>query len=407
MFKDYDKYLSTSLKVYIFVLVCVFIMKIVGLDYFGFDLNNSVIININNICEKYKIYYLYVIVVCYFTSYVIVSLTLHNNSKRLKIFMLITLPLTLIVKYSGFYLNQPIFMSLQLLYLYFLVIIYSKSIDKKDFLAYIKYNVILMIIQAMSLLFRNQSLNHLEYNNSIIEMLLNLDYLIILYIYYKLKFMKGGIVCHYQEAEVGYSLLKKIHLRKLLKRLQKNLHKFKQLSKEEKLSISIYIFLSLIWNTFTIILIFIIAKLNNTLIECLFIVTSFWLSKHSFGKPFHLSSMVQCFIVSNISYYILNRITTPLGISIFVPILLGVGLSYLTSKLVKKSYKPLYKGMPKELFEETILKVTDKNSSKYKVCYDFYIRGKSDLSLSFEYNYSIAGIRKIRNRINDKIRELN
>ena len=117
--------------------------------------------------------------------------------------------------------------------------------------------------------------------------------------------------------------------------------------------------------------------------------------------------MLQCFIVSNISYYILNRITTPLGISIFVPILLGVGLSYLTSKLVKKTYKPLYKGMPKELFEETILKVADKNSLKYKICYDFYIRGKSDLSLSFEYNYSLPGIRKIKNRINDKIRELN
>ena len=407
MFKDYDKYLSTSLKVYIFVLVCLFIMKIVGLDYFGFDLNNPVIININNICEKYKIYYLYVIVVCYFTSYAIVSLTLNNNSKRLKVFMLITLPLTLFVKYSGFYLNQPIFMTLQLLYLYFLVIIYSKSVNKKDFIAYIKYNAILMRIQAMSLLFRNQSLNHLEYNNSIIEMLLNLDYLIILYIYYKLKFTKGGIICHYQEAEAGYSSLKKINLKQLLRKLQRNLHKFRKLPKQERLSISIYIVLSLIWNTFTIVLIFIIAKLNNTLIECLFIVTSFWLSKHSFGKPFHLSSMAQCFVISNISYYVLNRITTPLGISIFVPILLGVGLSYATSKLVKKTYKPLYKGMSKELFEETILKVVDKNSTKYKVCYDFYIRGKSDLSLSFEYNYSLPGIRKIKNRINDKIRELN
>ena len=40
MFKDYDKYLSTSLKVYLFVLVIIFIMKMVGLDYFGIDINN-------------------------------------------------------------------------------------------------------------------------------------------------------------------------------------------------------------------------------------------------------------------------------------------------------------------------------------------------------------------------------
>ena len=78
----------------------------------------------------------------------------------------------------------------------------------------------------------------------------------------------------------------------------------------------------------------------------------------------------------------------------------------MTSKFVKKTYKPLYKGMPEELFEETILKVTDKDSTKYKVCYDFYIAKESDISLSFKYNYSVAGIRKIKDRINDKIKEL-
>jgi len=161
------------------------------------------------------------------------------------------------------------------------------------------------------------------------------------------------------------------------------------------------------WNVFTIFVVLFIAKLNHTFIECIFILTSFWLSKKVFGKAFHLSSMIQCFIVSNLSYYFLNRITTPLGISIFVPILLGVGLSYVTSKLVKKTYKPLYKGIPENVFEETILKVVEKDSMKYKICYDFYIEGKSDLSLTFKYNYSLAGIRKIRMRVNDKIRELN
>ena len=149
-----------------------------------------------------------------------------------------------------------------------------------------------------------------------------------------------------------------------------------------------------------------VATLNDTFIECIFILTSFWLSKGKFGKAFHLSSMSKCFIVSNISYYVLNRITTPLGISILVPIMLGVALSYVTSKLVKKTYKPLYRGMSKETFEETILKIVDKDSLKYKICYDFYINKKSDLSLSMKYNYSVVGIRKIKSRINDKIKEL-
>lgn len=404
MFKDYDKYLSTSLKVYIFVLLCVFIMKIVGLDYFGLDVNNPIVIQIDNLLHKYYLANAYNFFVLYLYTYFIISLVFNENNKNIKIYSLIATIIGVLIKViENFIGNAVINFLIDFMALIFIVLIINIKYKRKVILKTIKFLMLSTFYQLITLFIRN--INYQEQNSFILNCILAFDYILMLLITYNLKFMKGDKkICG---ITVGLSLLKKIHLKKLLKRLQKNLHKFKQLSKEEKLSISIYIFLSLIWNTFTIILIFIIAKLNNTLIECLFIVTSFWLSKHSFGRPFHLSSMVQCFIVSNISYYILNRITTPLGISIFVPILLGVGLSYLTSKLVKKTYKPLYKGMSKELFEETILKVTDKNSSKYKVCYDFYIRGKSDLSLSFEYNYSIAGIRKIRNRINDKIRELN
>ena len=48
MFKDYDKYLSTSLKVYLFVLIIIFIMKIVGLDYFGLDYQSKLILYVDN-----------------------------------------------------------------------------------------------------------------------------------------------------------------------------------------------------------------------------------------------------------------------------------------------------------------------------------------------------------------------
>ena len=46
MFKDYHKYLSTSLKVYLFVLGIVFILKMMGLDYFGIKLSNDTLIKI-------------------------------------------------------------------------------------------------------------------------------------------------------------------------------------------------------------------------------------------------------------------------------------------------------------------------------------------------------------------------
>ena len=112
--------------------------------------------------------------------------------------------------------------------------------------------------------------------------------------------------------EVSLSSLKKINLKKSLTKLQKNWLNFKKQDKVSKLTFIIYFVLSLIWNTLSVLLILLVARLNDTFIECIFILTSFWLSKKSFGKAFHLKSMGQCFIVSNLTYYTLNRITTPI-----------------------------------------------------------------------------------------------
>ena len=410
MFKDYDKYLSTSLKVYIFVLVLVLILKLVGMEYFGINLNNEIILKISHLIRSSKLSNnLFHIIPLTFYMYIAFAIINNDNSKKMKLFCILIFPISYYFESYKINLFGNFSMLAEIIYYLILNIIYC-LINKKKF-NFIKFIIVIasfVSLQAISTLIRyRDSILYVE--NPMANLILNLDYILTLIIIYKLHFMKGGILKWtdgYQD-QVGLFSLKKINLKQLLKRLQVNLRKFRTLPKQERLSISIYIVLSLLWNTLSLVIILLVANLNHTFIECLFILTSFWLSKHAFGKPFHLPSMIHCFIVSNLTYYILNRITTPLGISIFIPILLGVGLSYVTSKLVKKTYKPLYRGMPKELFNETILKIVDKDSIKYKICYDFYINKKSDLSLSFEYNYSIAGIRKIKDRINDKIKGLN
>ena len=406
MFKDYNKYLSTSLKVYIFVLVLVFILKLIGMDYFGLDINNPTMLKINNFVWHFKIREIWYIFTLWLYAYIIISIVSRKKGKKQAIIaILITFINAITILTIKYQMNQL------LIYIFdFSLLLVGCILSSNDnFKQITKRTIICLLIntifQIISIITRKGNIQ-IKQDDFVTLFILNFDYILLMLISYKLYFMEGGKkLCG--TAEVGLSSLKKIRLKSLLKRLQKDLHKFRSLPKVEKLSISIYIFLSLLWNTFSLAIILLIANLNHTFIECLFILTSFWLSKHAFGKPFHLPNMIYCFIVSNLTYYILNRITTPLGISIFVPILLGVGLSYITSKLVKKTYKPLYRGMPKELFDESILTIVDKDSIKYKICYGFYINKKSDLALSFEYNYSIAGIRKIKNRINDKIKGLN
>jgi len=402
VFKDYNKYLSVSLKVYLFVLIIVFILKLVGLDYFGLDLNNPTLIKISNAISKTHWGDLYNFITIYILIYF--YLCLASNKAKLYISSLITTIvlfifqciMILIYKIDWIY---PLFC----LFIYLIVpIIIQKKITIKNS---IKYVLIINIYQLVSLFIRNVGINE-NYNNFLIDSLLNIDQLLLLAITYNLHFMKGGKeICGVELVQLS-SLLKKNHYSNLLKKLQKKYSQFKKLNKQQKATIIIYSILSLIWNTFTLVVVLYIGKLNDTFVECIFIITSFWLSKKVFGKPFHLKSMIQCFILSNLTYYILNRITTPTGISILIPIMLGVGLSYITSKFVK-TYKPLYKGMPEELFENTITKVVDKDSTKYKICYDFFIKKENAVYLGRRYNYAESGIRKITSRVNDDIKALN
>lgn len=404
MFKDYDKYLSASLKVYLFVLVCVLILKLVGLDYFGLDVSNPTVIVIDKFILRYKLINLWYFFTYYVYVKVIVSISLNQKLDKKLCFPISLLSLAMLLFVKPHLTQTGI-----VLFDYFYLLIINLSINKfKDIKGILKRYTIMVILnivfQGISLFIRNINSEQIYFENSILWILINLDYIMLSIISYRVYFMEG--VCQ-KWVEVFSSLLKKINLKNLLKALQRNLHNFKKKSKQERLAISIYIFFSLLWNIFSLVVILLVANLNHTFVECIFILTSFWLSKRIFGKAFHLSSMAQCFAVSNLTYYCLNRITTPLGISILVPIMLGVGLSYVTSKLVKKLYKPLYRGMPKDLFEETILQVVDKDSDKYKICYEYFVDKKSAIYLSMKYVYSEAGIRKIKDRVNKQIEKLN
>lgn len=401
MFKDYGKYLSVSLNVYLFVLIFIFIMKIVGLDYFGLDVNNPTLLNLNKFIMKYHLENVWYAISIYINVYLVVSITTNDNSNKLKKYMLLCMPF--IVTYQCIKNNSFIFIIFELIYMLIISIIYMrkdfKIINLKN---YITFYIINFLIQLISICIRTGNVK-IYLDNFVINFIFNLDYFIMIIIFQKYYFMKGGN--DLWEMVVSFSLQKLTNLKNLPTKLQKKLQK-KNKTKLENISDKIYFILYLLWNLFTLICVMIISVLNDSVIECIFILTSFWLSKRVFGKAFHLKSMSQCFIISNLTYYFLNRITTPLGISILIPIMLGVGLSYFTSKLVKKTYKPLYKGMPKEVFEETILKVANKDSDKYKICYDYFINKKSTLYLSGKYNYTEAGIRKIKDRVNNKIKEL-
>ena len=413
MFKDYDKYLSVSLKVYSFVLLLILILKIVGLDYFGMDVNNPALLNLNSFITNYHLENVWYAITIYIYAYIIIGITVSENSKRLALYVLALLPIMIFVQVIKT--NSFIFLIIDFIYLLLIALLFLKltkqKITKTHIFNYVIFNVITILFQVISIETRMGNIR-VYGDNFALNFIFNLDYLIMMLIIHDLYFKKGSnSLCTMVVSSSSQKLISlKRFLTRLLRRSQnkkKGKTNKKELTKEEKVSNIIFIIIALFWNLFTLFLIVFTALINDTIIECIFITFSFWITKTVFGKAFHFESVIKCFIVSNLTYFILNKITAPLGISIFIPILLGVGLSYVTSKFVKKAYKPLYRGMPEELFDDTILNVVEKNSTKYRICYEFYIEKESDVSLSFKYNYSVPGIRKIKDRVNKKIEELN
>lgn len=405
MKSNIDKFLSKSLSTYIFLLVTIFIMKLVGLDYFGLDTNNPIILKVNLFLSKnWVLRDILYFIPLWLNQFVMVSVSANSNSKKMVLINIITIPFYYLLEVYKLKLFGIYSTIIEMLYFLSLVLIYKKKINFKTIKRFLFVVVGIFIVQAISTFTRfRYSFEYVE--SSIENLILNLDYILMLIMIYKINFMKGDDNKCYQEHQY-LSLQKKLNLTQLLTKLQRNLYSFKQLDKVDKLTYIIYLQLSLLWNTLSVILILLVAKLNNTFIECIFILTSFWLSKRQFGKPFHLKSMSQCFVVSNLTYYVLNRVTTHLGISIFIPILLGVGLSYFTSKLVKNGNPKLYRGIPIDEFDKKILKVTDKNSLHYQICYMYYIERKSELEISHKTNYSIDNIKKIKSKMNKNIEKL-
>ena len=105
-----------------------------------------------------------------------------------------------------------------------------------------------------------------------------------------------------------------------------------------------------------------------------------------------------CFIVSNLVYYILVRVCISINISLMVPIILGILLSYGTSLLVKYNEFKLYRGMPEE---DLIMHCKTCNLNKYDtdLMVDYYCKRKTDVQLAMKNHYSVEAIKKQKKKI--------
>ena len=375
-----------------------------GGNYFDINNENYAINLINNFVTSFKLENIWYAITLYIYLKIIMSITCNDGSKKLSIYGLLCMLIVIPLQYSKNYIGV-LGIVLDYVYLLLLSIGYIKLNKRKVKSINIKNYVTIMLmytlVQMFSMVIRGQNLLYIV-DNFYINFILNLDVLLLMIIIYKLYFMRGDeSLC---QMVVSYGSQKLTSLKRLLEDSHVKSQSKPKLTKEDKITYMIYIPLYFLWNMFTMLIIVLIAILNDAIIEALFITISFWINKRVFGEPFHFKSVSICFCFSSIVYYVLTRITFSIETSIFVPIILGVLLSYGTSTFIKKNYK-LYKGMDHLLFSETIRQVTD-DELVIKMCKEYYCDRLSDIKISTINNYSIDSVRKKRQKINKELRNL-
>lgn len=408
MEKDIDKLLSRTLFTYFIILFAVFALKLFGINYFGLNMDNKIINSINSFIMYWRLEQVWYNFTLFVNTFIILAITCNDKSKKMIVFSLATMPLNIGIRFLKQTFDLPfLFVFTDLLYLFILAICYIKivkrgKVHKENVINYFVFTLITILMQFISVITRNISI--IVNNNFITYFILDIDYFILLFISYKLYFMRGGnnlwMVVHGSFSDLLISL------KKLPRKFLTSYQNAKPKKREDKLAYKIYIVLFWLYNIFTVLVVLFITTLNETFIECIFILSSFWINKGVFGKPFHLKKASTCFIVSSLSYYVLNRLTWKVGISFLIPVVLGIALSYLTSKLMaRRENLYLYKGMPLDKFYELITKVTN-NQEHIEICKRYYVDKESNLKIALSFNYSEINIKKIKEKINKKIKEL-
>lgn len=406
--KDLKKLISSTITTYCIVLFAVFILKLFGLNYFEPDIDNEIIVNINNFITHWKLEYVWYAIILYINVYITLSISCNDNSKAMKLYTLCILPMSILVQYLKTKINLPyLFVLTDLLYLFILSICYIRfvkrnKVQKVNIINYFVFTIFTILIQFISLITRNVDITN--NTNFIVYIILNIDYFILLLLSYKLYFIKGGNDL-WVEVHYSFSVLL-TSLKRLPEKLRKSYNLAKPKNREDELTNKIYVTLFWLYNIFTLIVVLFIAKLNHAFIEAIFITSSFWMNKGTFGKPLHFRKASTCFIVSSLSYYIITRLTWESRLTFFIPVTIGIVLAYVTTKIMESHYSPyLYKGMSIDDFYEVITKVTS-NAEHINICKKYYVDKESNLKIAMEFHYSEPNIKKIKQKINKKINEL-
>lgn len=411
MKKDFSKICIRTILTYFIIILMICCLKVFNINYFGIKYDNNLLNSFSDFVTNHKLENVWYSITLYIYTYFILSISCKDNSKKMKLYSLLITAIGIPYKFlTNMTTNLPLSYTLEFVFLLVPPMIYTKEV-KNTLKNTICYLILSTLFEITALFCKN--LYYSVSRDFIINIMLDIDYIILqllfYYYYFERKEVKDlwvMVVGLFSDLLRGFMRLP-ASLQQLLKHLSYGLKRLKSTTKKvlkekdkwKKLDnivfLSFYYLLTTFWNIFTVVLIIYIAKINNAAVTITFILFAFLFNKGKFGKPLHLKSAFWCFIISNISYYFISRLTLPIGTSYLVPILVGVLMSYFTALIVKYNMKDIYRGIS----EEELRSICEiKHLDKYKTDFlvDYYCNKMNYVQLHFKYKYSVDRLRHIK-----------
>ncbi len=414
--KEQDKVLIAKLilKITIIMTFVSVAIKLMGFNLFDADYENAILQGLTNFILNFKVIQLKTIInFAFLFIQAIVFIELSCKKKTMRNIMIVATLQTFSILMVQYYLNSTIYLN-PLLYnlisfsiltfpAILINILNSRTIKVKQITQPIITYFLLFFYQLISIFIRNLNLN--DKYDLLYNFLLNFDYIILLllssYLSIKNKIKHNFNIYNMSFLKFINKFPDKNEIEIIVTNIKKQIKSFKKQSKTNKIIFVLYIFFFIIQELITLGILLFVATLNDYMIECLFILTSFIISKKVFGA-FHFKSFILCFFVSNTSFFILSKLTINVNVTFVIPITLGILLSYISSRFIKKTDNTPYRGMPKDDLQK-VCKNKDLNKLETDILIDYYSNRYNLEKLSIKYSYSDRSIQRIKSKALKKV----
>ena len=230
-------------------------------------------------------------------------------------------------------------------------------------------------------------------NNFIVELILMIDYYILLTLTVLRNIKKGGLI--YDRWRRFLVVLS--NKRRNEKCLPKNQSVIHRESIEDEAGFKIF---TVILSVFQFVLVGTLCYfINKTTWQYIIIFVSFVFMRICFGNSYHCKKVIYCTTLACVLYVSITKLSLPLYVSTLCNVLLGTVLAYMMYvmyyfyKYTNAQGITIQVGMSEELFNQAIDK-TLVSEVDYRILKDFYVNKKSILHIANKYGFSTESVKK-------------